>query len=186
MIYNLLKFRWISESMLSALRILPDQFSVYMLTHQNDKIPVAVLTGTERFVKAIVVEFMDGRKVETYTINERFPEPIMVDIGKFVTEHQIKNQPKKHDLQSMQSIAATNTAKNLGIDNNIDQLPRQITFNLNDYTTSERERMIAYLQAVDSSSVDVVINLDFSKCSKEQLESNEDFLLMAGAISTKE
>lgn len=185
MILNLLKRRWISVSMLSALRTLPDQFSVYMLTHQNDKIPVAVLDGTERWVKAISVEFMDGRKVSTYTINERFPESIMVDIGKFVAEHQLKNQPNKHDLQSMQSVAATNTAKTLGIDNNIDQLPRQITFHLNDYGTNERENMIAYLSSVDASSVDVSINLDFSRCSKEQLEANEDFLMFAGAITGK-
>lgn len=185
MIVNIFKRCWITESMLNALRCLPDQFSVYMLTHQNDRIPISVVTGTERWVKAIQVEFMDGRKSVTYTISERFPEVIMVDIDRFVEQYAMLNQPNKADLQQIQSAALQETVRELGIDNNIDNQSRQLTFHLNDYTQTEREKIIAYLQVVDFSTVDISINADFSRCTKEQMERNSDFLILANAATMK-
>lgn len=184
MIHNLLKRRWISTSTIASLSVIPDQFSVFMITNQNDKIPVNKLSGKERWVKALAIEFMDGRKIATFTVNDLNADAILPKIKQFVEQHQIKGHLKA-DLQKMQDESMRNTTQTLGIDNNIETLPRQITFHLNDYNKDEREKMIAYLSSVDSSSVDVVINLDFSRCSKEQLEGNDDFLLFAGAITGK-
>lgn len=187
MFINVFGRQWIKPNHLTTLKTLPDQFSAFMVTHQNRLIPIASVTGNERWVKAIVVEFMDGRKTKSFMIdgpNELDMASHIIEINEFVADYGIKNQPKKRDLQTMQSAAVNSTEKTLGIYNDIEALPRQLTFHLNDYTTEERERIIAYLNSVDDKSVDVVVNLDFSRCSKEQLERNDDFLMFAKAMTS--
>ena len=184
MYINLFARRWCSPEMIDYLRFVPSEFKIRMVTHQNETIDRFYLTYRERWVKCLVVEFMDTGRCWTMTIdgpmtdeqgkNRIFALRTWIDSIKFKSK-----QPEQ--IKELQESAARETEKALGIDNNIDRLPRAVTFHLNDYRQDERSKMLAYLATVDSSSVDVVINLDFSRCSKEQLESNADFLMMSSA-----
>ena len=186
MIYNPLKLRWLSSSMLVYLRNLPDQFDVFMVTHQCDVVPISKVRGTERWVKSIRIDFM-GRSIQSYNINNTHDiDRYYQSITMLIDEYKIKTPINKAMLVKNQDQSLKETTDALGIDNNIDNLPRQLSFHLNDYTRSEREKLIAYLSSVDSSSVDVIINIDFSRCNNEQLQSNSDFITMSNAITNKQ
>ncbi len=184
MYINLFARRWCSPDLIDFLHNLPIEFKVRMITHQNEMVNECRLNYRERWVKCVIVEFMDTGRCWTYPIDGPMTESqgkncidvltTWINGIKFKTK-----QPEK--INDLQESAARETEKALGIDNNIDRLPRAVTFHLNDYHQDERNKMLAYLATVDSSSVDVVINLDFSRCSKEQLESNADFLMMSSA-----
>ena len=181
MIWNPLHMTWLPKSQLSFLKNVSDQFKVDVITHHNDVIPINFVVGTESWVKAIRITHIGSNKEFYCDIDKRL---ILLPDGVygFIQTYSMSNQPSRPKLEAIQEAALKNTAKQLGIDNNIDSLPRQMTFHLNDYGPTERKAMIAYLSSVDSSSVDVVISMNFSNCTVEQLQSNDDYLMMAEII----
>ncbi len=185
MYLNLFKRTWCHQSLIDFLMVLPFGFRFHITNVQHDIILKP--TFRERYVSAIIIHYGDSGYLKIVTINNRIEDneagEIIKTFQQFIQLHSPAT-PQPIQLSSIQKELTQEVQKALGIDNNIEQdKEKRITFCINQYTDSERAKIISFLEIIDENSPDVFIEIDLSCCTIEQVKQLENTLLCASAKS---
>jgi len=175
MYLNIFKRQWCDSSFIKAFKSIADKYEIYALTLQHDKIHKP--TFHERFITHIVI--VSATDTMTFEVHDKltYGDYIQFDIEYDIFEEH--NPITKKDIP-MQEAIKSEVESTLGIDNNVNQDKKsKITFCLNDYTSTEREKIINFLSNVDGNSPEVYIDVDLSSCSIEQAQHLSNLLICA-------
>lgn len=179
MYLNFFKRQWCTDDFMMIFKLASCNYDVYALTLQHDKIYYP--SFHERYITHVIIE--NGNDRISYEVNSKLTdkdaEYFTILFNKFEDAHPVtkKDVPLHQNMKSdIETI--------LGIDNNVNQeKDKKITFCLNDYTSIEREKIIAFLANIDGNSPEVYIDIDLSSCNKEQAEHLSNILLCASSLT---
>jgi hypothetical protein len=181
MYLNIFKRQWCDDRFKTLFESISNKYEIYALTLQHDKIHKP--TFHERYITHIIIE--SANDTMTFEVNDKltYSDYTYFDMG--FDEFEAHNPITKKDIP-MQEAIKSEVEATLGIDNNVNQDKKsKITFCLNDYTSTEREKIINFLSNVDGNSPEVYIDVDLSTCSIEQAQHLSN-LLICSSITLKD
>ena len=178
MYLNFFGRKWCGDDLESLFISIRGKYEIYALTLQYDKIKYP--TFHERFITNIIIE--SGNDNMSFEVNGKLTRSQFLQFYDRYVEFK-NTHPATLDCVPMHEAMKSDVEKTLGIDNNVNQEKNtKITFCWNDYTSKEREKMIAFLMNVDSNSPEVYIDIDLSSCTKEQAEHLSNTLICSTAV----
>ena len=175
MYLNFFGRKWCGDDLESLFISIRGKYEIYALTLQHDKIKYP--TFHERFITHIIIE--SGNDNMSFEVNGKLTRLQFLQFYDRYVEFK-NTHPITLDYVPMQETMRHEVESILGIDNNVNQeKDKKITFCLNDYTSSEREKIIAFLANVDGNSPEIYVDIDLSSCTKEQAENLSNILICA-------
>lgn len=179
MYLNFFARKWCTDSFKTLFSEISKDYEIYVINVQHEKIHNP--TFRERCITHVIVQ--SGNDWMSFAING------IMKHSDYTTFDDLYYNFKKTNPTTKKSIPIQQTMKlevesTLGIDNNVNQeKDKKITFCLNDYTSTEREKIIAFLANVDDNSPEVYIDIDLSSCSKEQAEYLSNILVCVSSLT---
>lgn len=181
MYLNFFARKWCTDSFKTLFSEISKDYEIYAINVRHEKIHNP--TFHERCITHVIVE--SGNDWMSFAINGimKYSDYIAFDDLYYNFK---KSNPITKKSVPMQMAMKHDVEHTLGIDNNVNQeKDKKITFCLNDYTSTEREKIIAFLANVDGNSPEVYIDIDLSSCSKEQAEQLSNILVCASSLTSE-
>lgn len=180
MYLNFFKRQWCTDSFKTLFSEISKDYEIYAINVSHEKIHNP--TFHERCITHVIVE--TGNDWMSFAINGIMKYSDYIAFDDLYYDFKKSNPITKKSIP-MQKAMKTEVESTLGIDNNVNQeKDKKITFCLNDYTSTEREKIIAFLANVDGNSPEVYIDIDLSNCSKEQAEQLSNILVCASSLTS--
>jgi hypothetical protein len=176
MISNLLGRTWATDELIDLVNGLVDDVSITIWCFPHTEVTREEITFKERCVESISISYGDSIQEIQLDCPSNI-EYAVYQINNFVNDYVPKTK-QPSNIDDLRKQLVRDVKRSLKIDNDyIRYDDKQIQFDLNLYSSKEREVMLKFLSVIDKDTPDVAININLNSVSIEQLRTLSDRLI---------